>query len=1255
MAKVPYVLGLDIGSNSVGSCAWRTDTNELFPAVSVFPAGVEVKPTGERGDPVGRERRQSRSLRRVIQRRAARRRAVWRQCIASKLLPATRAEIDALFQDEDKNPWKLRAEGLTRELSPHEFGRILLHLAQRRGGLGLRLPAPDETEPGDKENTSYRAAYQHTTTAMREVGAQTYGQLIWKRLQESVRSTKSGAHYAEPVRNRNNLLVSEPEKAFFASRDLIRAEFDALWKKQRSFNGPLAVILTDDFRRVFDNPTEDKKWRHQGILFGQRRTIWDEGTLGRCTLEPTDRCCPLADRHAQRFRILQTVNILRLLDGVGDRPLNLDERGKILQLLSTPQTHDSGKYKGKSKHTVSVTDLRKALGLKRGDKSIRLNIEAKDSDVDISTDWFARSFVHGAFGEARWNALSEAQRESVNRAVLKLDPEEAAHENRLRSGAAKWWGLAPDQCEAFILAWRNRPKPEKRIKLSRRALLNILPIMEKVNALTGKAPTEIEARKAFAEDADSIDHATGKPPTSEKRARYFRAVRGLNAADRRYIKKHQNQLPPAPMMTNPVVRKAIHEVRRHIAAYIQKFGCKPERVVLEFARDATQTAVSRNQSINQNRWRDKQRREIESDIVQPAYGKDFFRLSTNQRRVAIDRVLLSRQQAGVCPYCGNQPKRPALTERLAASGTDCEIDHIQPYSISGDNSLNNKVLCHTDCNRAKKNRTPREWWGDQFDAKSLHAQKMFDHHEWSKGDYFNWKDYQSKWRKFTREARATDAFSPGQLEATAYAAKAVKAYLSDALYGSKGSSEHGGDRAILVTHGKYTAVLRRDWQLFQTLKASNSSESEAAAQKNRADHRHHAVDAAVIALTTDELLPKLGTLAKEQEEHFARTGHHVSREPMKPPFGKDAADFRRAVLSRIFESFDAAHKTGAKADGEETGTPLLVSHRPVKRKLIGHLHKDTLYGAVLLPNGSRDPNKTTSRIAAAALKPAHLRVPEGWDERSEKLNRATTKPQQAALLRRELASMDDPSPGKSGIVRDRSLRDRLRRSLRELGLDPDQFTDKQLAEKLKAGKQLTLDSGIPVRNIVLLRTNSDPVVIVRNRFDAATGQTVPDTDPRTARIYDSQNNHHVEIREDRKGRWIGTVVRAFDAARRVREDGLPSVDRSDNTDGVFVMSISEGETVRMKRPGSETADCFVLFKIDKKPDGSCGYMHFIHHWDARGASEKRDSSGSVIANSARDDVAVSPDQMKSLSPESGVPPYKVRVTALGEAIRLEKD
>lgn len=1255
MAKIHYELGFDIGSNSVGSCARRLDTNELFPAVSVFPAGVDVKPTGERGEPMGRARRGARSLRRVTERRVERRRAVWRACVKAGLLPSSRAEIDALLQDQAKNPWRLRAEGLDRALEPFEFGRILLHMAQRRGGLGLRLSPPDEVENGneDQEESSHRAAYQHTIGVMREKEARTYGELIAKRLAEAVVPAKAGVMYSKAVRNRGNLLVDRPEDAFFASRDMIRQEFLALWNKQRSFEGALAKILTDELRAVFDDPTEDKVWRHQGVLFGQRRTIWDEGKLGRCTLEPTDRPCPFSDRHGQRFRVLQVVNNLRIRRENTERVLTSAERAMVLAYLSTPQVHESGKYKGKSKTTATVADLRRVLGMKRGDKSIRLNVEDKDADIEVWPDWFARSFVHGVFGEAKWIKMPEAQRESVNRAILKFDPESGEHETRLRAGCAAWWKLSREQTDAFILAWQGRFKREKRLKLSRHAIRNLLPLMEKVDERTGRAPTEIDARKAFAEDGASIDYVTGKAPPAEQRGRYAAAVRGLNAADRRYMRKHKDQLPPAPMMTNPVVRKAIHEVRRHIAAYIAQFGCKPERVVLEFARDATQSGVRRNEVLNQNRWRDKQRREIETDIVTAVYGRDFHRLSTNQRRVAVDRVLLAKQQRGVCPYCGNQPKRSMLTERNAAKGDGCEIDHIQPYSASGDNSLNNKVLCHTECNRAKKNQTPRVWWKDQFDEKAHHAKKLFDEHEWSKGDYFNWRDYQSKWRKFTREGRDQDAFSPGQLEATAYAAKAVKAYLSEALYGGKGSSEHGGDRAIYVTHGKYTAMLRRDWQLFQTLKGED--ESEAAAQKNRADHRHHAIDAAVIVLTTSELLPKLGRLAKEQEEYFAKTGKHASREPMKPPFGKDVADFRRQVLSKIFDTFDKAHKTGEKAAGQEKGTPLLVSHRVVKRKLIGHLHKDTLYGPVLLPDGTRDPNKTTSRIGIERLKPAHLRVPEGWDERSAKLSRSGTKPEQAAFIRRELAGMEDPSPGKSGIVRDRALRDRLRKCLREIGLDPETFTDKQLAEKLKAEKWITLASGKPVNAVVLLRTNSDPVVIPRRTWDPVTGKGSVDGDPRTARIYDSQNNHHVEIRADEKGRWGGRVIRTFDAARRVRHEKSPAVDREDTNGGKFVMSVAEGETVYMKHPDEDHADYFVLFKIDKNDDGSCKYLHFIHHWDARSASGKKDTTAKLIEGSVREGIAVSPAQLKGLGVENDAPPYKVRVSPLGTVQKLEKD
>ncbi len=1255
-----YVLGLDIGSNSVGSAAWILDRNEIVLGVSVFPAGVEQSDRG-RGDPVGRDRRTKRMLRRMLARRAARKRAVWRVCAQAGLLPATRAEMDALLQTATKTPWQLRAEGLDRPLEAREFGRILLHIAQRRGGLGLNLPAPGSDEPAkeveSEDEQATRAAHDHTSRTMHARGARTYGELMWMLLQESRRTahapkgSQSTVEWRDPVRNRDNLLVDHPERAHFASRELIRSEFAALWESQRRCAGPLAAILTDDLRSELDDPTQDADWRHRGVLFGQRRTKWDLGSLGRCVLEPSDRCVPIADMHGQRFRVVETVNNLRVRAGGVERPLELEERERVLTLLSTPQLHETGRYRGTPKRTATATDIKKALGLPTRDKSVRLNYEDRDKDKDYNVDWFQRSIVHGVFGEQSWRALSPRTQESVNRAILKFDPESAQDDESFRRGAGRWWSLQPSQIDALIAAWRSRPKLEQRLNMSRHAIQNILPFMER-RRRDGAWPTQIEARRAFAEDAGAMDVPTGRPATEEQRKRYFFGLRTLTHQDRRFLKKHPDLLPPAPIMTNPVVRKAIHEVRRHIVAYIRKFGCKPERIVLEFARDATQSGKTRDEILNRNRWRDKQRREVGEGPVSDAWGGELHRLSNTQRRAAVDRVLLARQQRNECPYCG----QAGLTERIAALGQNCEIDHIQPYSVSGDNSMNNKVLCCTACNRAKRKRSPREWWGESFDTQAKFARALFEAHEWAKGEYFTPRDYSSKWRNFTREAAENSGFAPGQLEATAYAARAVKAYLSSAVYGEAGSSEHGGERRIYVTHGKYTAMLRRDWELFQdsTPHAEDAptpspTPGGPVASKNRGDHRHHAIDASVIALTTPEILPRLGALAKDAEEHFARTGTHIRRMPLPPPFGKSVEDFREQILARVFGNPSASTAAGRMG--------LIASHRPVRRKLIGHLHKDTLYGPVLVWNQTlkqwdRDPTKATDRLSVYNLKPAHLRVPEGWDERSAKLNDSAVSIATKAQLRRELAAMDDVQPEKTGVVRDRALRDRLRRSLREIGLDPDSFTDKQLKAKLDAGSTLTLDSGKPVRSVVRLRTNSDPIVIPRKVWDPGTRRMRHDPDPRTVRIYDSQNNHHIEIREDAKGRWTGVVVPMFEAARRVRTERRPAVDRGDDDSrgGRFVMSLSEGETVHMKHPQTGEPGYFVVFKIDKPQT-----VHFIHHWDSRGASERKTAEGVAIADSSREDVAVPVSRLKGLGAEEGSSPKKVRISPLGEAVPLLDD
>jgi len=134
-----YVLGLDIGSNSVGSTWIDRQTGHITTGVSVFPAGVD-EAADKRGEPKNAKRRMTRRTRITLARRASRKRALRLKLIEAGFLPADEAGFKALLETTD--PWALRRKGLDEPLSPHEFGRVLLHLAQRRGALGLKIAEP---------------------------------------------------------------------------------------------------------------------------------------------------------------------------------------------------------------------------------------------------------------------------------------------------------------------------------------------------------------------------------------------------------------------------------------------------------------------------------------------------------------------------------------------------------------------------------------------------------------------------------------------------------------------------------------------------------------------------------------------------------------------------------------------------------------------------------------------------------------------------------------------------------------------------------------------------------------------------------------------------------------------------------------------------------------------------------------------------------------------------------------------------------
>ena len=134
------VLGLDLGSNSIG---WALLTEENGQATEIIDLGsrIFIKAVEEKvPTPKNEKRRNMRLGRRGIQRRARRKQRMLNYLISLGLLPLelknnTQPEI---ILNELGNPYVLRTKGLDSQLSPFEFGRILLHFVARRGFLSTK-------------------------------------------------------------------------------------------------------------------------------------------------------------------------------------------------------------------------------------------------------------------------------------------------------------------------------------------------------------------------------------------------------------------------------------------------------------------------------------------------------------------------------------------------------------------------------------------------------------------------------------------------------------------------------------------------------------------------------------------------------------------------------------------------------------------------------------------------------------------------------------------------------------------------------------------------------------------------------------------------------------------------------------------------------------------------------------------------------------------------------------------------------------
>ena len=644
---IKWRLGLDIGTNSIGwaaLCLAEADEDPDDPPFSaangLLGAGIRIFTDGR--NPKDRQslavaRRLPRQQRKRRDRYLLRRSEFMGKLIAHGLMPVEEAARKAL---EKIDPWTLRVRGLDEKLSLHEFGRALFHLQQRRGFKSNRK----QDKGDDDESGKIRSAARRVRDAMTEQGARTLGEFLARpRVENPV------AQHDHPVRARLKGSGAKAVYDFYPTRDLIEAEFDALWAAQASFHGEVA--LSDAARLdLLDTLLFQRPLKPQPV--------------GKCTLEPGDERAPRALPSAQKLRIYQEINNLTVrLPGESARKLTLEERDRLVaRALGTAK--------------LTFNGARKVLKLPQ---EARFNLES-EKRKHLDGDKTAAALAAAKCWGPTWRDLPPDTAEAV---VERLIEEE--NEEKLIAWLRDEYGLS----ETAALAVSNARLPDGHGNLGRQATEKVL------RALTSGVVTYDQAVRTAGYlshsdldfDGEIFDRKLPYYGRVLERHVAFGSGEPADIEEKRYGK-----------IANPTVHVALNQVRRVVKSLMERHG-PPSEITVETARDLPLSAkrksdLERTQRENKEA-NDKRRKELERLSQADTYD--------NRMRLRLWEELnpedpLDRR----CPYTGEQ----IGIKRLFTD--EVEIEHILPFSRTLDDSAANKTVSLRRGNRLKGTRTPYE-------------------------------------------------------------------------------------------------------------------------------------------------------------------------------------------------------------------------------------------------------------------------------------------------------------------------------------------------------------------------------------------------------------------------------------------------------------------------------------------------------------------------------------------------------------------
>jgi CRISPR-associated endonuclease Csn1 len=888
------ILGLDLGTNSIGWALIDDSKKEIVGIGSrIFPEGVVNLGEGE-----GREasnnssRTDDRGTRRQFFRRRLRKRYLLRELAKHKMCPINYTSIKVWNQKEifsnpklqewlKLNPYQLRANAIEKELTLEELGRVFYHMIQRRGF----------------QSNSRSAGADNNEKSVIFKGDIKTGKIGIAETVESIKDDKTLGTYLNDIYPKDNEPFSgklERIRNRYTTRQMYIDEFEAIWNHQKQYHSQ----LTKELKTCFGGRKKDG-YAEDGVLFHQRPLRSQKHLVGNCSFEPKKTKCQISAIPNEERRVYEWLNSLKC-DLAGEKvQITNDDREKILKLLF-------------SKEKVKFKDIRKVIGKLDG----HYQFNYKDDDAIFGSHTISNLSNKKFFGPD-WFKFSQKEQEDIWHVLYSFDDQD-----KLRQYAIDKWDFDEEKAEKIS----KFNLKDGYANLSRKAINNILPFLKigftyDVAVALGGVKNALgyywEKQQQFMLDnVPEIVRSNLKGGFIEPLKGMLKKECGLTDNDLRKLYHHSSnieriklldRLPVNPeadkeiqSIKNPVVITALFEIRKLVNELIDDYG-KPDEIKVELARDL-KISKSKRYDIR----KEQKRLERENDRVKA----ELDYIGQRPTHVNILKYKLWEECNKTCPYTGRNIEVNQLF------GGEVQIEHIYPWSRSLNDSFMNKTLCFADENRAKGDLTPYEFYSKQGEQKwqdiKLQALSCFKNKP-------NYPNAYAKFKQFVKH-KQDDDFISRQLNDTRYISKEAKNYLAKLC------------EKVLVAPGQMTSNLRHHWGLNTILNTEDDT-------KTREDHRHHAIDALVMACATRSHLQELSK--------WNRYDRSYDLEHFPKPWQSFREDAEQAI-----EQILVSHKKQKSILTIRTHTIKKngKTHKNIGVAARGQLHKETVFGKRKSPN-----------------------------------------------------------------------------------------------------------------------------------------------------------------------------------------------------------------------------------------------------------------------------------------------------------------